>query len=58
MVRFPGELFATNECLRILDQLEAKTATKLTAVFAAIRQLMTPPDTKKRRIGFGTPKSK
>ena len=35
-----------------LDDLEKKYDSQFKVVFDAIRQLMTPPETKKRRIGF------
>jgi len=41
-----------------LDELEAKTDAKFKIVFEAIRELMTPPEPKKRPIGFVTPKDK
>ena len=41
-----------------LDELEAKTDAKFKIVFEAIRELMTPPEPKKRPIGFVTPKEK
>ncbi|MFM9972271.1 MAG: ORF6N domain-containing protein [Burkholderiales bacterium] len=46
-------LASNKELARRLDQLEAKTDAKFTAVFEAIRQLMVPPPApKKRPIGF------
>jgi hypothetical protein len=52
-------IFASNkELAQRLDRLEAKTDTKFQAVFEAIRQLMAPPEPKKRPIGFVTPKEK
>ena len=38
---------------RKLDQLEKKYDTKFTIVFEAIRELMAPPPSVRRRIGFG-----
>jgi hypothetical protein len=53
------EALATHKDLaRRLDQLEAKTDAKFKVVFEAIRELMTPPEPKKRPIGFVTPKEK
>lgn len=37
---------------RRLDQLEKKYDAQFKVVFDAIRQLMTPPEPKKRKIGF------
>ncbi len=52
-------LLASNRDLaRRLDALEAKTDAQFAAVFDAIRQLMTPPESTKRPIGFVTPKEK
>jgi hypothetical protein len=47
-------VLASNKALaRRLDQLEASTDEKFTVVFVAIRQLMAPPEPKKKRgIGF------
>ena len=48
---------ATNkELARRLNRLETKTDANFTAVFEAIRQLTTPPESRKRSIGFVTPK--
>lgn len=41
---------------RRLDGLEKKYDSQFKIVFDAIRQLMTPPDAKKRKIGFGREK--
>jgi len=47
------ETFQSHEELaRKLDALEKKYDVQFRAVFAAIRQLMTPPDPKKKQIGF------
>jgi len=52
-------LFASNkELARRLDAIEAKTDARFTAVFKAIRELMTPLEPKKRSIGFVTPLEK
>jgi DnaJ-domain-containing protein 1 len=45
-------LASNKELARRLDRLEAKTDAKFTTVFEAIRQLMVPPEPKKRRMGF------
>ena len=48
------ELVLTHKDLaRKLDALERKYDTQFKVVFDAIRQLMTPPTAKRRRIGFG-----
>ncbi|MEK7332993.1 MAG: ORF6N domain-containing protein [Nitrospirota bacterium] len=47
------ELMATHKDLaRKLEEMEKKYDTQFKVVFDAIRQLMTPPETKKRKIGF------
>ena len=52
-------LASNKELARRLDQLETKTDAKFTAVFEAIRQLMAPPEPKKKRsIGFLAPMEK
>jgi len=43
---------------RKLDGLEKKYDTQFKVVFDAIRQLMSPPATKKRKIGFGREKER
>ncbi|MBT9168507.1 MAG: hypothetical protein DDT19_01852 [Syntrophomonadaceae bacterium] len=40
------------ELARRLDDLEKKYDSQFKVVFDAIRQLMTPPEPKKRKIGF------
>jgi hypothetical protein len=40
------------------DTLAANTRTQLRQVFEAIRELMSPPETKRRPIGFITPEEK
>jgi len=37
---------------RRIDALERRYDSKFKAVFDAIRQLMTPPEPKKKKIGF------
>jgi phage regulator Rha-like protein len=47
------ELIASNKALaKRLDELEKKYDVQFKVVFDAIRQLMTPPEPKKRKIGF------
>jgi hypothetical protein len=47
------EIFATHkELARKLDDLEKKYDNQFKIVFDAIRQLMLPPEKRKRRIGF------
>ena len=47
------EMLASNaELSRRLDDLEKKYDAQFRVVFDAIRQLMTPPDVKKKAIGF------
>jgi len=47
------ELMATHKDLaRKLDDMEKKYDAQFKLVFDAIRQLMIPPETKKRKIGF------
>jgi hypothetical protein len=47
------EMLATHKDLpRKLDALEKKYDAQFRVVFDAIRQLMTPPEPKRRRIGF------
>jgi len=38
--------------LMLLENRLEKHDGEIKAIFGAIRQLMTPPDTKKRKIGF------
>jgi hypothetical protein len=57
-VRLRLLLASNKELARRLDQLEAKTDAKFKAVFEAIRQLMTPPEPKRRPIGFVAPEEK
>lgn len=47
------EMIASHKDLaKRLDELEKKYDAQFKVVFDAIRQLMTPPETKKRKIGF------
>jgi len=55
-VRLRLILASNRELARRLDELEARTDARFKAVFEAIRELMAPPETKKRPIGFVTPK--
>jgi len=53
------EALATHKDLtRRLDALEAKYDRQFKVVFDAIRELMTPPEPKRRPIGFVTPEEK
>ncbi|MEK7476355.1 MAG: ORF6N domain-containing protein [Candidatus Coatesbacteria bacterium] len=50
------QILSTNKDLaRRLDELEGKYDSQFRAVFEAIRQLMAPPDSKRRQIGFRPP---
>ena len=55
------EMLSTNkELAHKLAQLERKIEKhddEIKLIFDAIRQLMTPPETKKRKIGFGRGKN-
>lgn len=51
-VRLRQMLQTNAELSRRLDELEAKYDEQFRGVFDAIRELMTPPDTPKKRIGF------
>jgi hypothetical protein len=47
------EMIASHKGLaKRLDELEKKYDAQFKVVFDAIRQLMTPPEPKRRRIGF------
>ncbi|MBI5044102.1 MAG: ORF6N domain-containing protein [Nitrospirae bacterium] len=47
------EMIASNkELAKRLDELEKKYDAQFKVVFEAIRQLMTPPEPKKKKIGF------
>jgi hypothetical protein len=51
------QLLATHEDLaRRLEELESKYDEQFRVVFDAIRELMTPPETPRRGIGFGAAK--
>ena len=45
-------LLANSELADILNELEKKYDAQFKVVFEAIRQLMTPPLTKRKQIGF------
>ena len=51
-VRLRQMLASNTELARKLDALERKYDAQFKVVFDAIRQLMAPPEAKKRRIGF------
>lgn len=62
-VQLRDTLIAHKELAQRLDQLEARIEAKLSThdqaiagILGAIRELMTPPEKKKRPIGFITPK--
>jgi hypothetical protein len=52
-VRLRSVLESHVDLARKLEQLERKYDAKFTVVFDAIRELMVPPATVRRRIGFG-----
>ncbi len=51
-VRLRQMLASNAELARKLEALEKKYDAQFKVVFDAIRQLMTPPETKKKKIGF------
>lgn len=51
-VRYRGIMAAHQELIQRLDVLESRYDQQFAVVFDAIRQLMTPPDEAKGRIGF------
>jgi hypothetical protein len=51
-VRLRQMLASNAELSRKMDALEKKYDAQFKMVFDAIRQLMAPPDPKKRKIGF------
>lgn len=64
-VQLRDALIAHKELAKRLDQLEARIEAKLsthdqaiTGILGAIRELMTPPERKKRPIGFVIPQEK
>jgi hypothetical protein len=53
------EMLATHKDLaRKLNEMEKKYDAQFKVVFDAIRQLMTPPEPKRKRIGFLQEKEK
>jgi hypothetical protein len=54
-VRLREMLLTNAELARKLADLEAKYDDQFKLVFDAIRELMTPPEKPRRRIGFHTP---
>ncbi|HCC69463.1 MAG TPA: hypothetical protein DEP99_06240, partial [Nitrospiraceae bacterium] len=52
-VRLRRMIAADKEVARRLDELEKKYDSQFKIVFDVIRQLMTPPETKKGKIVFG-----
>ena len=54
-IRLRQMLVSHDELVRRLDALESKYDAQFAAVFQAIRQLMAPPETKRKRIGFTKP---
>lgn len=53
-IRLRQMLASNAELARKLDELEKKYDAQFKEVFEAIRQLMTPPEPKRRAIGFQT----
>lgn len=53
-VRLRQMVLSVDELARKVDSLEKKYDTQFKAVFDAFRQLMTPPDPPRRKIGFKT----
>jgi len=54
-VRLRALIASNKDLAKCLDELEKKYDAQFKVVFDAIRELMTPPETKRRRIGFSTP---
>jgi len=60
-VRLRGMFAANRELAKKLDDLERKVSShdqSIAGIFAAIRQLMNPPEPKRRPIGFVVPAEK
>jgi len=58
-VRLKQALASHKELARRIDQLGVRTDARFKAVFDALRDLMAPPEPKKKRpIGFVTPEEK
>ena len=55
-VKLREMLSAHKDLARKLEQMEKKYDSQFKIVFDAIRQLMTPPASKKGKIGFGREK--
>jgi hypothetical protein len=53
-VRLRKMLLENADLARRLDELEARYDVQFRDVFDAIRELTTPPNTQKKRIGFET----
>lgn len=51
-IKLSGMLASNEDMARKVDALEKKYDVQFSAVFDAIRQLMAPPDPKKKQIGF------
>ena len=51
-VRLRGMISSHKELLRKLEDMEMKYDQQIQGVFEAIRQLMTPPDSPRKKIGF------
>jgi hypothetical protein len=51
-VRLRGMISTHKELLRKLEEMEMKYDEQFRVVFEAIRQLMTPPDPPRKKIGF------
>jgi hypothetical protein len=51
-VKLRQMLASNKELAKRLDKLEEKYDSQFRVVFDAIRELMTPPEPKRRRIGF------
>jgi hypothetical protein len=51
-VRLRGMISSHKELLRKLEDIEKKYDEQFRVVFEAIRQLMTPPDPPRKKIGF------
>jgi hypothetical protein len=51
-VRLRGMISSHKELLRKLEEMEMKYDEQFRVVFEAIRQLMTPPEPPRKKIGF------
>ena len=52
-VKLRGILASHRDLARRLDEMESRYDAQFRAVFDAIRELMTPPEKPRKRIGFG-----